>query len=65
MENDIEPFVNKFTSVRRNATKKVESQERYEETEYDRKRREIAENLNKTEETEQKGEVTVNITKDE
>lgn len=36
MENDYEPFVNKYVSVQRNATKKLERQERYEETEYDR-----------------------------
>ena len=60
MENDIDPWVNRFTSVRRNATKKLESQEEYQETEYDRKIREEE----KAEEAARKGEVTLNNTKD-
>ena len=40
IENDMEPYVNRYTQIRRNATKKLEKSDRYEETEFDRKARE-------------------------
>lgn len=50
IDNDIDPWVARFTSVRRNATKKLESQEEYQETEYDRRTRVEEETKKKTEE---------------
>ena len=52
MEDDYDEFVNKYVSIQRNATKKRESQEKYDKTEYDRKKEELESNKNSTESTE-------------
>ena len=40
MDNDMDPYINRFTQIRRNATKKLEKQDKYDETSYDIKLRE-------------------------